>query len=189
MEQVCRKAGLPTDAWQDEDTALMTFQGHAIEGEVKTLLADSARRAPPKMVAEEGAEKADGLAAAKVLGASTMRRGPGRTDVAMLADICRQNLDAMMIGATPTYYAPGAFDGGVQAVVLSLQLPGRADRIDCSQVNILGGMPLQSTLFELSKAAADLLRRSGVRPAVLSTAVIGLTVLWDAAMHGSPEAP
>ncbi|MGA2259052.1 MAG: AmmeMemoRadiSam system protein B, partial [Thermoguttaceae bacterium] len=38
LEQVCRKAGLPADAWQDEDTVLMTFEGHAIEGEVKTLL-------------------------------------------------------------------------------------------------------------------------------------------------------
>ena len=38
LRQVCRKAGLPADAWQDEDTVLMTFQGHAIEGEVKTFL-------------------------------------------------------------------------------------------------------------------------------------------------------
>ena len=38
LEQVCRKAGLPADAWQDDDAVLMTFQGHAIEGELKTFL-------------------------------------------------------------------------------------------------------------------------------------------------------
>ncbi len=37
LEQVCQKAGLPADAWQDDDAVLMTFQGHAIEGELKTL--------------------------------------------------------------------------------------------------------------------------------------------------------
>ena len=38
LEKVCQKAGLPADAWQDDDAVLMTFQGHAIEGELKTLL-------------------------------------------------------------------------------------------------------------------------------------------------------
>ena len=177
LEQVCHKAGLPADAWQDADTDLMTFQGHAIEGEVKTLLADALE-----------SEKADD-ATVDVLAAAALRRGPTPSDVAMLADICRQNMQAMMIGATPAYYAPEAFDGGAQAVVLSLQLPGRADRIDCSQVNILEGMPLQSTIFELTKAAADLLRSGGVRPEAFSATALDLTVLWDAAMHGSFPAP
>ncbi len=117
------------------------------------------------------------------------RPGPEPADVATLAEICRQNLHALMIGATPAYYVPGAFDGGVQGIVLSLQLPGRADRIDCSQVNILGELPLQSTLFALTKAAAGLLQQSGVRPAAITGAGLGLTVLWDAAMHGSAEVP
>ena len=50
-------------------------------------------------------------------------------------------------------------------------------------------MPLQSTLFELTKAAARLLQQSAVRPAAITGAGLGLTVLWDAAMHGSAEAP
>jgi len=32
LEQVCLKAGLPTDAWLDDDTTLMVFEGNAIEG-------------------------------------------------------------------------------------------------------------------------------------------------------------
>lgn len=32
LEQVCLKAGLPTDAWKDDDANLMIFEGRAIEG-------------------------------------------------------------------------------------------------------------------------------------------------------------
>ena len=32
LEQVCLKAGLPTDAWKQDDTALMTFEGYCIRG-------------------------------------------------------------------------------------------------------------------------------------------------------------
>jgi len=38
LEQVCRKAGLPEDAWQDADAVLKTFEGHAIRGPLQTLL-------------------------------------------------------------------------------------------------------------------------------------------------------
>ena len=91
-----------------------------------------------------------------------------------------------MLGATPAYYVPGNFDGGVQGIVLSLQLPGKAERIDFSKVNILGELPLQSSLFALVKAAAGILQQRGVAPTAISGAGVGLTVLWDTAMHGSP---
>lgn len=32
LEQVCLKAGLPTDAWLDDDTQLLVFEGDSIEG-------------------------------------------------------------------------------------------------------------------------------------------------------------
>ena len=32
LKQVCLKAALPTDAWRDDDTKLMTFEGRAIRG-------------------------------------------------------------------------------------------------------------------------------------------------------------
>ena len=186
LKQVCHKAGLPADAWQDDDAALTTFEGRAIEGELKTVIDISPLQAPAEIGAGKGQEM---RGAGSMSDAATPGQGPGRADVANLADLCRQNLHALMIGATPAYYVPGTFDGGVQAVVLSLQLPDRADRIDCSQVNILGELPLQSTLFALVKAAAGLLQQRGVPAAVVSAAGVGLTVLWDAAMHGSPEAP
>ena len=38
LQQVCGKAGLPADAWQDDDVLLTTFHGHAIKGELNSLL-------------------------------------------------------------------------------------------------------------------------------------------------------
>ncbi len=221
LEQVCRKAGLPADAWQDDDASLMTFQGHAIEGPLKTLLADSplalgegagvrANVSPLTPGEGQGVRANDSprppavghhvghhvpmvvvgrMGEGQGVRAAIFRPGPGQDDLAILSDASRRNLHALMMGATPACYVPGAFDGGVQGIVLSLQLPGKTDRIDCSQIDIRGEMPLQSSLFELTKAAAGLLQQGGVSAAALSGAGLGLTVLWDAAMHGSPEAP
>jgi AmmeMemoRadiSam system protein B len=167
----------------------MTFEAQAFEGALKTLLDDFSQPAG----GEGQAGKQGGLSGAPAFesaaSAAVLRLGPGLADVSMLAETSRQNLHALMTRASPAYYVPGAFDGGVQGVVLSLQLPGRADRIDCSQVNILGEMPLQSTLLEMTKAAAEFMRQSEGRPAEISRGLMGLTVLWDAAMHGTPQSP
>ena len=153
----------------------MTFQGRAVEGELKTTMSTWC----------------PGLPASVEPTMSTRRpeQGPRRADLAPLANACRQNLRALMTGATPAFYVPDAFDGSVQGLVLSLQLPGRPDRIDCSQVNVMGHLPLQSTLFELTKAAAGALQRQGVLPAAIPGAVLDISVLSDAAMHGSLDAP
>ncbi|MDZ7617104.1 MAG: AmmeMemoRadiSam system protein A, partial [Patescibacteria group bacterium] len=45
--QVCLKAGLPVDAWKQDDTELMTFDGYAIHGKVAIL-----RRSPARRTAE-----------------------------------------------------------------------------------------------------------------------------------------
>jgi AmmeMemoRadiSam system protein B/AmmeMemoRadiSam system protein A len=36
LKQVCLKAGLPPDAWEQDDTSLMTFEGYAIRGQFRT---------------------------------------------------------------------------------------------------------------------------------------------------------
>ena len=94
LEQVCHKAGLPADAWQDEDAALMTFQGHAIEGELKSVERGTGSH-------PEGTRQGVGSRAAAM-----SRPGPSRADLALLADSCRQNLRAVMMGATPMFYVP-----------------------------------------------------------------------------------
>ncbi len=35
LEQVCIKAGLPTDAWTDDDTQLRVFEGDVIHGRLR----------------------------------------------------------------------------------------------------------------------------------------------------------
>lgn len=51
LRQVCLKAGLPEDAWQDEDALLTTFHGHAIKGELKSLLDE--HQSPTRRVVEQ----------------------------------------------------------------------------------------------------------------------------------------
>ena len=120
---------------------------------------------------------------------ATSRPGPRRADVAILAETARQNLVALLTGATPVFYVPEAFDGGVQGIVLSLQLPGRAERTDGSRFSVRGEMPLQSTLLEMTKGIVGGLPQNGVGSAAIAGATVSLTVLWDVAMHGSSDAP
>ena len=35
LQQVCLKAGLPKDAWKDDDTSLLVFEGYAVEGRLQ----------------------------------------------------------------------------------------------------------------------------------------------------------
>jgi AmmeMemoRadiSam system radical SAM enzyme/AmmeMemoRadiSam system protein B/AmmeMemoRadiSam system protein A len=41
LQEVCRKAGLPANAWQADDAVLARFQGQTIKGQLKTLLEPS----------------------------------------------------------------------------------------------------------------------------------------------------
>ena len=159
LRQVCLKAGLPPTAWREPDVELMTFEGYAIHGKIDpSLLADSGEPRPA---------------------------GPSAAEVAMLRDLCRDNLFAFLYGATPQYYLPGAFDGSVHGAVLTLHLPGRAETVDCTRVSIRPEIPLQASLMELVQKSASTLRTMPIHPDVLRGVSLGLTVLWDPAMHGT----
>jgi AmmeMemoRadiSam system radical SAM enzyme/AmmeMemoRadiSam system protein B/AmmeMemoRadiSam system protein A len=163
LEQVCRKAGLPAGAWKDDDTTLMTFEGYAIAGPMESV-ATAASPVPAQS-------------------------GPSEAEVARLADFCRQNLIALNLGATPTLYLPNGFDGGVNGVAISVKFPGATENIDCSRVALRPEMPLQSTLFDLTKAAVGALQARRVLPQTVQTASVGLTVFSDPAMHGTVGDP
>ena len=163
LRQVCVKAGLPPEAWKERDAALSTFEGYSIRGAMGDVVAE--RDAP----ARSG--------------------GPTAAALAALADFCRANVVAHYFGATPNYYAPGAFDGGVHGVVVSVGLPGRFETADASALSVRSEMPLQATLVHLTKAAADELIRARVDPRDVEQASCGLSVFWDPAMHGSLDKP
>jgi AmmeMemoRadiSam system radical SAM enzyme/AmmeMemoRadiSam system protein B/AmmeMemoRadiSam system protein A len=162
LRQVCLKAGLPPEAWKDGDTQLARFEGYAIRGR---------------------------LDASSVPRFETVPGGPTPKEAAALASFCRENVLAMLYGATPSYYLPGGFDGGVSGVVLSLRLPGRAETIDCSKVSLRPEMPLQASLLDLARAAADALRSMPASQEALARMSCGITVLWDTAMHGTLDRP
>jgi len=162
LRQVCLKAGLPPEAWKDDDTTLMTFEGYAIQGKLSATIAD-------------GPEAASSA-------------GPTLADVSQLAEFCRGNLIAELYGATPNYYLQGGYDGGVNGAVLTVRL-GSGETVDCSMVSVRSEMPLQSTLFNLARVAADNLRAARVSPAALQEATCGLSVFWDPAMHGTVQDP
>jgi AmmeMemoRadiSam system protein B len=163
LEQVCRKAGLPKDAWKEDDTILMTFEGHAIEGRLEPGLAAEAAEAPAG--------------------------GPTPADVAQLAGFCRQNLLALAQGATPSFYTPGAFDGDVCGAAVTVDVPGLTEDVECHRISARPEVPLQSGLFDLVRAAASVLEARRIGPPTVEGATLGLSVFWDSAMHGTAAEP
>lgn len=159
LQQVCRKAGLPIDAWKDDATALFTFEGYAIHGPLKSCLPADSR--------------------------VDLGGGPTAREVSTLADFSRQNLVAFLLGATPSYYLPGAYDGNVNGLVVTVHLPGSAETVDASRVSLRPEMPLQSSLIEVVRAAAGAVQAAGIHFDALQQARVGLSVLWDPALHGT----
>ena len=163
LEQVCRKAGLPQDAWRQDDTTLLTFEGHAIHGRFDPGSAADAVEAHPG--------------------------GPTRADVATLAEFCRRNLVAIVCGATPSSYLSGGYDGDVCGAIVSVEIPGQAHKMECSRVSLRPEIPLQSGLFDLVKSAALALQSRRIDPGTVESAALGLSVFWDSAMQGTVAEP
>jgi AmmeMemoRadiSam system radical SAM enzyme/AmmeMemoRadiSam system protein B/AmmeMemoRadiSam system protein A len=162
LRQVCLKAGLPSNAWLDDDTTLMRFQGLAIEGHLD----------PGPAPAEE-----------------TVGGGPGPSEVSALADFCRQNLAALATGATPSYYLPGGFDGGVYGLAITVRFPERERQIGCSRLSAAAQIPLQATLFELVRTLSGALAAERIPAPVVSTARVALSVFWNPVRQGTLDRP
>lgn len=162
LKHVCLKAGLPPHAWKDDDTTLMRFEGYAIHGPLRPGPAPPHHPSPG---------------------------GPTLDEVAALAEFCRQNVVAMVLGATPSFYLPGSFDGGVSGVIVTARLPGGAEVLDCSHVTLRSDTPLQSTLFDLAKAVARAFQARRIDLRTLHAVRLGLAVLWDPVVHGTAAKP
>ncbi len=159
LRQVCMKAGLPTTAWQEDDTVLLTFEGESIPGPfTSSCIGDGAR-------------------CADVFRADEMRT---------LTEHCKTNLVALARGATPNYYLSGCSDATVPGVILRVSLPGRSSDLDLAKLSLRDGVPVQATLFSLVEAAAPSLR--SVAPQSLNDVVVTVSILHDPAMHGTVEA-
>ncbi len=157
LEGVCRKAGLPEAAWMDGDTILETFEGVVIEGRI-----DEANL-PSDM---------------------PIRRAPGDLpSLLKLRQIATQNLIAFSRGATPTCYAPDAMDGNVNGIVLTIMDTETKNSLaHWIKTSLRNDMPLQSSLFDLCKAASEVLANARFQKA--TDIELAITVLFDPVHHG-----
>lgn len=162
LRHVCLKAGLPPEAWRDDDTVLMRFEGYAIEGPL-----------------DPGPAPAD----------ETCAGGPRPAELAALVEFARQNLISLAVGSTPSFYLSGGFDGGVQGIVLSARLPDSDEAIVCSRLSLLSEMPLQASLFDTIRTLSGGLTPRRLPSRILGTLRIGLSVFWNAALQGTVAEP
>ena len=71
---------------------------------------------------------------------------------------------------------------------MSLRTADASDAVHFFRLSLRPGMPLQSTLFGLTEAAANALRAGRIRlPS--GQVELGLTLLHDPAMHGTVAEP
>lgn len=166
LRQVCLKAGLPPHAWREDDTTLVTFEGYAIRGKLKSALGEMACRLP---------EVAPG--------------GPTRKELTDLLAFCRRNVIDLALGYTPSFYLPGGFDGGVCGAVLTMHLPRVTEPLIYHKLLLRGELPLQATLFELCENAARRLQSARLDSAAMDRIACGLSVFWDSALHGTLADP
>jgi AmmeMemoRadiSam system protein B len=163
LHQVCLKAGLPPTAWKDDDTVLSTFEGHSIAGALADLLpSDVQTLSPPRF---------------------------SSNDVAALAEFCRANILATARGATPNYYAYGVSDGNVHGVAVTVEGGDGTQWLHSSRLSLRQSMPLQSTLYGLAESLGQTLARAESLSGPLDQMQLGLTILYDPAMHGTLGEP
>ena len=159
LRRVCRKAGLPTTAWEEDDTHLFTFESNEFGAPFDARVLGGA------------------CAPSSLFPAAALQQ---------LAGHARANVMALIQGLTPNYYLYGLSDGNVAGLALTIETPGLAEPLHFTQLSLRPGVPLQATLFRLCETAAQVLGRSG---AAWGAARVGVTVLSDPAMHGPLAAP
>jgi AmmeMemoRadiSam system protein B len=160
LRQVCRKAGLPTTAWEEDDTHLFTFESCEFGGPFDTSVLEPSADQPVARFSQEELEQ--------------------------LAQHARATVMALAQGLAPSYYAIGIPDGTVTGVALTINVPGLEEPRHFLQLALRPGVPLQATIFGLCESAAQWLRASFSR---LDAVRVGVTAFYDPAMHGTAGDP
>jgi len=171
-EAVCRKAGLPPDAWLDDRSLLHTFEGAAIRGPVSAT------------------ENFDKKTADEMIFAAKFNRqisGPPMLtpdDLTTIQQVCARTFQAMADGISPPGYFPGLFDAVVSGVALSYHIPDRPVLI-CSKISVRPDVPFQSALIELLQVLGEQVLKFGATVIEVMNAQIDVTILWDPTIHGN----
>ena len=157
LDAACRKAQLLDGSWKSPGAVVETFEAKCIEGKMDAdCLPESI---PPS-------------------------RAPGSIkSLLRLKQVVVENVIAMTKGMTPNYVALDAMDGTVNGIVLSVH-NSEDKRVIASwiQTSIRPGIPLQASLFELSKSVAKTL--SQARLPQNTSVDIEVTVLFDPIHQG-----
>ena len=114
------------------------------------------------------------------------------TDAQMegLARTCANNVFAVMVGRTPSYYMPEFPDGNVTGVAMLVADPDGEEVLEVNKLEVAAEMPLQATLFALAHTAAGVLlaRRSGGLYG-LESLNLALGILCEPTPCGTAAAP
>ncbi len=156
LQAVCRKAGLPTDAWKHPNASVMTFEGTAVNGKFELPEGEATQLAAPDPLTNE--------------------------QLGQYLQVAATNVALMAQGATPSYYVPELPDMTVHAIIVSMEWGEESDRKlgNAIHVSVRPGMPLQSTLFQICQSIAQILNRQRY----MGKFNLGLTIGIDPALHG-----
>ncbi len=171
LRQVCRKAGLPTSAWESDDVELVTFESREFGGafDMGSLPAEEAATAKMRF--------------------HRFAMGIEPVEFELLERHARTNVLAMVRGATPNYYMPGGPDGDVTGMALTIAWPGVSEPIRVMQLSLRPGVPLQSSLFQLCETVAKRLQAARLDSTTLNALSVNLALFTDPAMHGAVDSP
>ena len=157
LRALSQKAGVDEDAWKNPEAKIERFEGLALEGRIDPQDIGTATPRAPFLINQNELHRLRGLVA--------------------------ENMGSILKGAAPTMYTPEVTDGTVTGLVLSLF---DADKMQpmahLLHLSLRPGIPLQSSLFELTKAAALYLQKT--QPKRTLNLNIELTVLSDPSAHG-----
>ena len=157
LEQVCRKAGLPSNAWLQSDAQLLRFEGRLIEGPFSTAIAERAIQssAPPRAML------------------------PSQDYVRSLATFVTANIRSLTQGAIPACFPDHLSDRTVDGLAIQFAL-SNGQRITFSRLQPSGGLPLQMTLLELAQSAASWLQQTKNAASLVSQISADVLLLFNA---------
>jgi AmmeMemoRadiSam system protein B/AmmeMemoRadiSam system protein A len=156
LAQVCRKAGIRSDAWLSDDTQLFVFE------------ATSYRAPIDPRAYQEGDVDSPALYTGQQL--------------AQLQEWLTSNFVHALRGSTPNYYLPTLPDAMVQLAGLSMTHGTQDDQSTICRVSLRPAMPLQATLCQLAELAAESFIKQGKTTDDLMGPV-DLIIGHDSAMH------
>lgn len=159
LDAVCRKAGLPAGTWQRDDATLMLFDGVCFGGpfEIDPATTGDFRTLLPN------------------------------EDLRRISEWVRSNLNALVSGATPMYYATGVSDGEALGLLLTVRHPAAGEQ-QWLQLSVRETRPMQSSLYQMTEQAARWLSEQSADHASIEIAVLDECVhhgnLKDADLRG-----